>query len=500
MSKCTRNFYEHPVHIRNAKLTAAEGGFADLMKNLKARDPETGKTAAIVGGGPAGMAAAFFLSRAGFAVTLYEKEDSLGGVVKHVIPGFRISDEAIAHDVALVTAYGAKLQLNTKIENLDSLKDAYDYVVLAAGASEPGVLKLEKGEPVNALEFLADFKKHDGNLDLGKNVVVIGGGNTAMDTARAAKRTKGVEHVYLVYRRTKRYMPADEEELVMAVEDGVEFKELLAPKAQENGMLLCDVMKLGEMDASGRRGVVATGETVSVPADTIIAAVGEKVPTHFYEACSLNLNDRGKVLVNPDTKESSVKNVYVIGDGLGGPATVVEAIRDALTASEAIAGRKLVQDFDEKVTSEDVYPRRGSLLGTQEGRVESGRCLSCSSICENCAEVCPNRANLAIRVPGMTKHQIIHVDYMCNECGNCRSFCPYDSAPYLDKFTLFANVEDMDNSKNEGFTVLNKAEVSCRVRYLGNIIEWKSGEKTEIPEALCKVMETVCRDYEYLIQ
>ena len=500
MSKCTRNFYEHPVHIRNAKLTAAEGGFDALMKDLKAGDAENGKTAAIVGGGPAGMAAAFFLSRAGFAVTLFEKEASLGGVVKHVIPGFRISDEAIANDVALVTAYGAKLQLNTKVENLDSLKDSYDYVLLAAGASEPGVLKLEKGEPVNALEFLADFKKHDGNLDLGKNVVVIGGGNTAMDTARAAKRTKGVEHVYLVYRRTKRYMPADEEELVMAVEDGVEFKELLAPKALENGMLLCDVMKLGDMDASGRRGVIATGETVSVPADTVIAAVGEKVPAHFYEACGLNLNERGKVLVNPDTKESSVKNVYVIGDGLGGPATVVEAIRDALAASEAIAGRKLVQDFDEKVTSEDVYPRRGSLLETQEGRVESGRCLSCSSICENCAEVCPNRANLAIRVPGMAKHQIIHIDYMCNECGNCRSFCPYDSAPYLDKFTLFANVEDMDNSKNEGFTVLNKAEVSCRVRYLGNIMEWKSGEKTEIPEALCKVMETVCRDYDYLIQ
>ena len=114
-------------------------------------------------------------------------------------------------DVYKRQAYGAKLQLNTKVENLDSLKDSYDYVLLAAGASEPGVLKLEKGEPVNALEFLADFKKHDGNLDLGKNVVVIGGGNTAMDTARAAKRTKGVEHVYLVYRRTKRYMPADED-------------------------------------------------------------------------------------------------------------------------------------------------------------------------------------------------------------------------------------------------------------------------------------------------
>ena len=136
-------------------------------------------------------------------------------------------------------------------------------------------------------EFLAQFKALDGNVDIGKNVVVIGGGNTAMDTARAAKRTNGVEKVSLVYRRTKRYMPADAEELEMAVEDGVEFCELLAPVRLEAGKLVCKVMKLGDLDASGRRGVVETGEFAEVDADTVIVAVGEKVPTAFYKANGL---------------------------------------------------------------------------------------------------------------------------------------------------------------------------------------------------------------------
>ena len=107
--------------------------------------------------------------------------------------------------------------------------EGFDKVILAVGASKPGILRLEEGDATNALEFLADFKANNGELNIGKNVVVIGGGNTAMDTARAAKRTTGVENVYLVYRRTKRFMPADAEELEMAIEDGVEFKELLSP-------------------------------------------------------------------------------------------------------------------------------------------------------------------------------------------------------------------------------------------------------------------------------
>ena len=269
---------------------------------------------------------------------------------------------------------------------------------------------------MNALDFLAQFKATDGNVNIGKNVVVIGGGNTAMDTARAVKKTKGVEHSYLVYRRTKRFMPADEEELVMAVEDGVEFKELLSPVKLEDGKLICNVMKLSDYDASGRRGVSETGETVEIPADTVIAAVGEQVPTDFLKANGINVNDRGRAMVNEETLETSVSGVYAIGDGLYGPKTVVEAMRDARMAAEAILGAKAARDFDDTV--EDLgklYDRRGVLAETKEYKEDSTRCLGCSNICENCAEVCPNRANIAIRVPGMAKHQIIHVDYMCNE-------------------------------------------------------------------------------------
>ncbi len=501
MGKCTRNFYEESVYIREMKKIAAENGYEDLIGKITAPAVTRSRKAAVIGGGPAGMSAAYFLRRAGMEVTLFEKTDTLGGVVRHVIPEFRIPKDAIDKDAALLEKMGVNICYNSEITDIAMLKNAgYTAVILAVGAYEPGVLKLEKGDPVNALEFLAEFKEKDGDLDLGKNVVIIGGGNTAMDTARAAKRTKGVEHAYLVYRRTKRYMPADEEELEMAVADGVEFMELLSPVKLEDGKLLCKVMKLGDFDASGRRGVVETDEEREIPADTVIAAVGERVPTAFYQANGINVNDRGRAIVNEETGETNLAGVYVAGDGLGGPATVVEGISDGLRAAEAVIGEKLVQDQPSQTDEEAVYENRGNLADLREGSEESGRCLGCEGICENCAEVCPNRANISIRVPGMEKHQIIHVDYMCNECGNCRSFCPYDSAPYLDKFTLFADEDDMEDSKNQGFTVLDKEAVKCKVRFFGETYVWTKGEETRIPDGLLRLMETVCRDYDYLLR
>jgi len=501
MGKCTRNFYEDSVHIREMKKIAAENGYDALIGKITAPAVTRPGKAAVVGGGPAGMAAAYFLRRAGMDVTLFEKSGALGGVVRHVIPGFRIPENAIDKDAALLEKLGVNIYLNSEITDISMLKNAgYTAVILAVGASEPGRLRLEKGDPVNALEFLADFKAQDGDLDIGENVVVIGGGNTAMDTARAAKRTKGVEHVYLVYRRTKRYMPADEEELEMAVEDGVEFMELLSPVKLEGGKLLCKVMKLGDYDASGRRGVVETDEEKEIPADTVIAAVGEKVPTGFYKDNGIHVNDRGRALVNEESCETNLEGVYVVGDGLGGPATVVEGIRDGRKAAEAVIGESLADDIVSQTDEETVYNRRGNLADASGDKEESGRCLGCEGICENCVEVCPNRANISIRVPGMEKHQIIHVDYMCNECGNCKSFCPYDSAPYLDKFTLFADEKDMDDSKNQGFTVLDREAVKCKVRFFGDTYVWTKGEETRIPEGLLKLMETVCRDYGYLLR
>ena len=495
MSKCTRNFYEDPVHIRNMKLLAAENGYEAWLKKQGVPAVTKEGKAAVVGGGPAGMAAAYFLRRAGMDVTIFEQNDALGGVVRHVIPEFRIASNAIDKDAEILNTLGVHVEFNTRVKSVDELKaEGFDKVILAVGASKPGTLRLEEGDATNALEFLADFKANNGELNIGKNVVVIGGGNTAMDTARAAKRTTGVENVYLVYRRTKRFMPADAEELEMAVEDGVEFKELLSPVKVVDGKLTCKVMKLGDIDESGRRSVVETDEICEIAADTVIAAVGEKVPTKFYEANRINVSERGKALVNDETLESNVEGVYVVGDGLGGPATVVEGIRDGKKAAEAIIGTTLSRDFDESLESETIFARQGILESEKKGQAESTRCLGCSTICENCVQVCPNRANVAVHVPGMEKAQIIHVDSMCNECGNCKSFCPYSSAPYKDKFTYFEKPEDMSDSTNQGFAILDREKVSCKVRFLGDEFIWTKGEATKLPEGLQKLIEAVIAD------
>ena len=499
MSKCTRNFYEDPVNIRRSKLEAAEGGFEALMAGLAKPVIDAGKKAAVVGGGPAGLSAAYFLAKAGWQVRVFEKDEKFGGVVRNIIPGFRIGEDVIEKDVALVKAMGVELMGGVEILDLAELKSQYDAVVVAVGANEPGVLRLEGEKPVNALEFLRRFKESDGKVDLGKNVVVIGGGNTAMDTARAAKKNSGVEKVSLVYRRTKRFMPADAEELEMAVADGVEFAELLAPVKLENGKLTCRKMVLGDYDESGRRGVVETDELVEVLADTVIAAVGEKVPTGYYQKNGIAVDDRGRAVVNPETMETSVNGIYAVGDGVKGPATVVEGIRDGRLAAEAIAKKTLARDFEDNVDEDGIYAKKGQLL-RECSEPESSRCLTCSAICENCVEVCPNRANISVKVPGKAMHQIIHVDYMCNECGNCKSFCPYDSAPYLDKFTLFANEADMENSKNQGFAVLDKEAGKCKVRLFGKVLDYVAGTTPEeVPEGLRGIIDTVIKDYGYLL-
>ena len=496
--KCMRNHYEESLLIRQTKLAAAGRGFEKVFPTLKAAEPKSGRRAAVIGAGPAGLAAAAFLSRAGVPVTVFERRNRPGGVPAHVIPEFRITAEAIEKDIALCKAYGAEIVCGREISSVDELKaEGYTDVIVAVGAWKHGRNPLESGECTDALAFLEQLKTNPASVRAGQHVVVLGGGNTAMDVARAARRLPGSPEVRLVYRRTRRYMPADEEELQMALEDGVEFMELLAPVRLENGQLVCRVMELGAPDASGRRSPVDTGETVKIPADTVIAAVGERVDTALFEAAGCRIDEKGRPVTDAAMK-TSVDGIYAVGDARRGPATVVEGIADAQAAAADICGMRF-DGFEKEncAAAENLYLYKKGQIAEEAAAVPDWRCLGCPTVCEVCADVCPNRANVAVHVPGRCQAQIIHVDGMCNECGNCAVFCPYNGKPYRDKFTLFWSEEDFENSENEGF--LMTGENGVRVRLDGSTQALGLNELDQLPKDAADVIRTVKQDYAWLI-
>lgn len=492
--KCTRNFYEEAVRIRRVKLTAAENGYEDYLESLRVPAKKDDLKTAVIGGGPAGMAAAFFLARKGVSVTLFEKRAKLGGIVRYVIPSFRIGDDRIDRDAALLEKMGVEIRTNTCAPSADELfRSGYSNVIYAIGAWAEGIMQLEKGEAQNVIRFLEEAKQ--GTLgDIGENVVIIGGGNTAMDAARVAKRHPGVKHAMLVYRRNARFMPADEEELTMAVDDGVEFKELLSPVSFQDGKLVCEKMRLGEPDASGRQRPEKTGETVELPCDTLIAAVGEGIETGLLKENGIEISRRGTAEVD-ENLETSQKGVYAIGDCRRGPATVVEGIADALKAAEAIAG-SFSEDTDAGDTDvqKRCFDKQGILADYASAEKECSRCLNCGMVCECCVQVCPNRANIAVELPGFEHPQILHVDRMCNECGNCLVFCPYNSRPYKEKWTLFSTANEFAGSENDGFLPTKNGYM---VRLCGEIKT--VSDLDELPEKIRIFIRTIEKDYPYLI-
>ena len=509
--RCMRNYYEEGLHIRDVKLQAAlkaagkvlreekdggtAGGRSDGQKKAAA-----GTRVAVIGGGPGGLSAASFLSRAGIDVTVFDKGESLGGVVRKAIPEFRIANERIDRDIELCSRFGAKFVTGREIRSIRELRqEGFTDIIVAVGAWRSGHKVLQYGDEMDALDFLTRIRKAQNSVRLGEDVIVVGGGNTAMDVARAALRQKGVKHVRLVYRRTQRYMPADEEELQMAIEDGVEFMELLAPVGVKDGQLECTVMELKEADESGRRRPVETDQKVFLPCSAVIAAVGERVDGSLFAAEGVKLDERGLPLVDGNL-ETSVDRVYAIGDCRRGPATVVKAIADAQAAAEAIAGISFDRfaDENEKDNPAQLRSAKGVLTRDLQEKPD-GRCLGCAAVCEVCTDVCPNRANIAVTVPGLVKTQILHVDGMCNECGNCAVFCPYSGRPYKDKLTLFWYEEDFRESENEGF--LFKEGTTVTLRFAGKTADYDVSDKDcGLYDPLRKFILAVITDYAYLLK
>ena len=487
-NKCSRNFYDESVQIRDTKLVAATKGYGALMADIKVPAKVEGKKAAIIGGGPTGIAAAYFLGRAGIETTIFEREEKLGGVPRYVIPAFRISDEAIDKDVALMERYGVEVKCGAPAPSVEELKKlGYTHILIATGAWQAGKLDIP-GNVKGVIGWMKEMKTQVKPC-LDGHVVVVGAGNTAMDAARVAKRM-GAASSTIVYRRTKKEMPADEHELKLAIDEGVNLVELAAPVAQENGKLKLEKMKLGEPDASGRRSPLATGEFFEIPCDLVISAVGEKVDAKLMADNGIEMERKGPAF------KTNVENVWCAGDAHRGPATVVEGIADAASFAEAVIGEAHTYDIPEAAypSKAQAIAKKGILKMAKDACCEGSRCLDCNTVCENCADSCPNRANVVIKLSD-GRHQILHIDKMCNECGNCTQFCPYASEPCRDKFTLFQTKEDMEDSRNAGVLFLGGDKVLVR---MAKVKEYDLSQPNELPKEIENLILTVRSNYAYL--
>lgn len=503
--KCTRLDYEESLRIRDAKKIAVINAMDEYLKVMKPKTIVTKKKAVVIGAGPGGVAVSYFLRRNGMDVTVLEKRDRPYGIVEYVIPEFRISHEMIKRDYELAVNAGVNFKFNVNENyNVDELKKEYDFVVLATGAwKEPSSPLKEGGEHLqNALGFLERAKESNLTLNLGKKVAVIGGGSVAMDCARTALRCPETEEVYVVYRRIVKDMPAEPEEKEIALREGVKFLELLAPVSYDGKKFVCEKNELVKLNAFVRSDLKATGELVTLEFDTVINATGAKVDNSLFAKNDLEINDRGYVKIN-QFNETSKENVYIIGDCKAGASTIVKAVADAKIVSKNILEKcGLTNDFkkfDVSPKEAVLYERKGILAHGIAGNQDGNRCLTCNKVCEICVDVCPNRANVLVKmdITGNLKqnHQIVHIDGMCNECGNCGIFCPHTGNPYKDKITVFWTEHDFEDSTNKGFLQLGEDKFRVR-REDGSIIEHTLGDG-QISEEMNLVLNTVLKNYPY---
>lgn len=514
MYHCTRIDYEETVKIRDIKKEAALNGYTGFIKNISVEEKSDVKIkAAVIGAGPSGLSAAYFLAKSGLDVTVFEKNMNAGGIVQNVLPQFRLPQSAIDNDIKFIEKFGVRFIFGVDQSfSVNRLKqEGYKYIYIAIGAEKSNNLNISSDkEIINAIDFLWDFH-HNIKINPGKNVAVIGGGNSAMDSARAALRLDGVENVYLIYRRTKEYMPADREEFDAALSDGVIFKELLLPYDFTDGKLMCNKMRLSEPEPDGRLSVIPIdGEFEELDIDTVISAIGESVDTGLLESNRI-LVTKNKADVNPATNETNIENVFIGGDALNGPATIVRAIADGRKAADAIVKKENIHypSIDIKkylrINNDTLSLLKGKIEWSNNDLVlEASRCLSCNSICNKCVDVCPNRANVVIKTnhPAFRDaNQILHIDSLCNECGNCETFCPHEGAPYKDKFTLFASGDDFNESRNDGFYIIKAGnEYRTVMRSEGRIFEINHIHRdNEIPQRYLMLMKSVIEDYPFLV-
>jgi len=509
-TKCTRNNNDEPVAIRKLKRFATERGMVALEPAV-----QTGHRVAVIGSGPSGLAAAFFLALSGIDVTILEAKDFPGGMPA-IAPAFRLPREIVTADIDRIRGLGVKIETGASVDGPPErlLDDGFDGVYVACGFATDAGLEIDGIDArgvLGALELLDRVARGDAP-NLGADVVVIGGGNTAMDAARTAKRLTG-SPVTVVYRRTRAEMPAEAEEVRDLLDEGNRLLELVSPVriVTADGAVRavqCVRNELGPPDETGRRRPVPiAGTEFTLDATAVVLATGQRPDLGFLDGSQIEIRSKAGIVVEASTGRAAAAPIYAGGDVTRGPAIIVEACADGRRAAEAICA-ELGAPFRTVPTDEAEIDETGILSSKRaraeksmqhrpvdrpaderaafelvegafdepDARAEAARCLQCSALCDKCVEVCPNRANVAILVrpieatlPTLAMvggtlstrgeepvavrqaRQIVHVDDLCNACGNCSTFCVHPGDPFRDKPRLFLRADGFEAEDENAF-------------------------------------------------
>lgn len=339
--ECRRQFVEEPVSIAALKSFAADMDMASETPYVPPVEPDTGKRVAVVGGGPGGLTAAYFLRRQGHAVTVFDAMPQMGGMLRYGIPEYRLPKALLDREIAQIEALGIVMQNNVRVGKdvtLDALRKDFDAVVLAAGAWRSSPMRVpgeDAARVVGGIDFLRTVALHD-PMPIGDRVAVVGGGNTAMDACRTAVRL-GAKEVCVLYRRTREEMPAEAIEIEEAIEEGVTFRFLTAPvEFVDNGATVTATlqhMRLGEPDQSGRRRPEPIeGDTERVEFDTVLMAIGQQPDLTGFEA--VEATKRNTVAADAETFSTSLPGVFAVGDMTNrGASIAIAAIGEAQKAA-----------------------------------------------------------------------------------------------------------------------------------------------------------------------
>ena len=440
---CRRKLVDEPVSIQWLKRFAADRNLSEGGQYIPDLASETGKNVGIIGGGPMGLSAAYFLRRMGHEVTVFESMPKCGGMLRYGIPEYRLPKEVLDEEIALIERMGVTIVADTKVGvdiPFETIRTDFDAVLIAIGAwVSTGVgCKGEDAQGViGGIDFLRKVVRHE-EIKLGANVAIVGGGNTAMDACRTAKRL-GADKVYNIYRRTKDEMPADMVEIEEAEEEGVIFRNLTNPIeviAGDDGhvkQVVLQIMELGEPDKSGRRAPKPVeGKTETLDIDNMILAIGQAVDASLFD---MDKTKKGAVMYDPKTFMTSIPGVFAGGDcGNDKISIAVEAVADAEKAAEMIDlylfGEELGYEKPYFVTRDDVTEK------TFEDRERL-----CRPKMEHLTPE-ERRDNFTEIVFGYDEDQAVYEANRCLECG-CHDY-------FECKLVEFANEYDVKPERFAG--------------------------------------------------